>query len=77
MTCIGCGMLQQHTAGLGLSPEDLPTWPPEPPGRMPPPIPPKRHPPDDDDVPETPPDEPGPVPVQDPPAEPDPPPMVV
>jgi hypothetical protein len=55
-------------------PEDLPTFPPEPPGRMPPPPPPPE---DPDDVPEVPPDEPQPLPVTDPPPEPDEPPLVV
>jgi hypothetical protein len=54
-------------------PDDLPAFPPEPPGRMPPPPPPM----DPDEAPETPPDEPPPIPVSDPPAQPDPAPMVV
>jgi hypothetical protein len=55
-------------------PDDLPAFPPEPPGQMPPPGPP---PVDPHTPPETPPSEPQPIPVQDPPRQPEPPPMVV
>jgi hypothetical protein len=60
--------------GGAMMPEDLPTFPPEPPGRMPPPPPPPDGP---GDAPEIPPDEPQPVPVQDPPPQPNEPPLVV
>jgi hypothetical protein len=63
-------------ASITLSPpDDLPAFPPEPPGQTPPPGFPPEDP--DDDTPETPPTEPPPMPVQDPPVQPDPPPMVV